>query len=66
MEELFVRYEDIINTYYENDAKKLHNTVNKVLKNLHFKDVDLEDFYSFATEIFVMEVIPNYNPEQPF
>lgn len=66
MEELFVRYEDIINTYYENDAKKLHNTVNKVLKNLHFKDVDLEDFYSFATEIFVMEVIPNYNPEKPF
>ena len=30
MEELFVRYEDNINTYYENDAKKLHNTVNKV------------------------------------
>ena len=56
----------IINSYYENDAKKLHQIVDKVLKNLHFIDVDKEDYYSLASEIFVKEVIPNYNHEKPF
>lgn len=58
--------EPIINSYYENDAKKLHKMVDKVLKNLHFVDVDKEEFYSLATYIFVNEVIPNYNPEKSF
>lgn len=58
--------EPIINSYYENDAKKLHQMVDKVLKNLHFVDVDKEEFYSLATLIFVNEVIPNYNPEKSF
>lgn len=58
--------EQIINSYYENDAKKLHKMVDKVLKNLHFVDVDKDDYYSLATEIFVNEVIPNYNPEKSF
>lgn len=56
----------IINSYYENDAKKLHKMVDKVLKNLHFTDVDKEDFYSLATEVFVNEIIPNYNPKKAF
>lgn len=58
--------EPIVNSYYENDAKKLYKMVDKVLKNLHFTDVDKEDFYSLATEVFVNEVIPNYNPEKSF
>ncbi|MGF0102060.1 hypothetical protein [Bariatricus sp. SGI.019] len=58
--------EQIINSYYENDARKLHKIVDKVLKNLHFVDVDKEEYYSLATEIFVKEVIPNYNPEKSF
>lgn len=58
--------EPIINSYYENDAKKLHKIVDKVLKNLHFVDIDKEDFYSLATEIFVNEVIPSYDPEKSF
>lgn len=58
--------EHIINSYYENDARKLHKIVDKVLKNLHFVDVDKEEYYSLATEIFVKEVIPNYNPEKSF
>ena len=66
MQDSFIKHADIINTYYENDAKKLYKMVDKVLKNLHFTDVDVEDFYSFASEIFVVEVIPNYNPEKPF
>lgn len=58
--------EPIINSYYENDAKKLHKIVDKVLKNLHFVDIDKEDFYSLATEIFVNEVIPSYDPGKSF
>ena len=58
--------QSIINTYYSNEAKELHKMVDKVLKNLHFTEVDTEDFYSLATDIFVSEVIPNYNPEKPF
>lgn len=58
--------QSIINTYYENEAKKLHEMVDKVLRKLHFTEVDKDDFYSLATDIFVNEVIPNYNPEKSF
>ena len=58
--------QSIINMYYENEAKKLHEMVDKVLRKLHFADIDKEDFYSLATDIFVNEVIPNYNPEKSF
>ena len=60
------KMQSIINTYYSNEAKELHKMVDKVLKNLHFTEVDTEDFYSLATDIFVYEVIPNYDPEKPF
>lgn len=60
------KMQSIINIYYSNEAKELHKMVDKVLKNLHFTEVDTEDFYSLATDIFVNEVIPNYNPEKPF
>lgn len=56
----------IIDSYYENNARKLHMMVDKVLRNLHFNDVDKEEFYSFATEIFVTEVIPDYDPKKAF
>lgn len=56
----------IVEYYYKNNARKLHEMVDKVLKNLHFNDVDKEEFYSFATEVFVVEVIPNYDPEKSF
>lgn len=58
--------QEIIDSYYKDGAKKLHRMVDKVLKNLHFSEVDKEDFYSLATDIFVTEVIPNYNPEKSF
>ena len=49
--------QSIINMYYENEAKKLHEMVDKVLRKLHFTDIDKEDFYSLATDIFVNEVL---------
>ena len=66
MEDIFVKYADIINVYYENKAQKLHSVVNNVLKKLRFTEVDKEEYYSLATEIFVKEVLPNYDPQKPF
>ena len=52
--------EKILNTYYANNAKKLHIMVDKILFKLRFTDVDNEDFYSLANEIFV-DVIKRYD-----
>lgn len=58
--------EQILNTYYENNAKKLHNTVDKILLKfggLSNKDVD--DFYSLANEVFV-DVMRRYDNSRSF
>lgn len=57
--------EQILNSYYKNGAKKLHSLVDMILFKLHFVDVDNEDFYSLANEIFV-DVIKRYDGEQNF
>lgn len=57
--------EAIINAYYVNNASKLHKMVDKILFKLKFVDVDREDFYSLANEIFV-DVIRRYNGKQDF
>lgn len=57
--------EAIINAYYVNNASKLHKMVDKILFKLKFVDVDREDFYSLANEIFV-DVIKRYNGKQDF
>lgn len=57
--------EAIINVYYVNNASKLHKMVDKILFKLKFVDVDREDFYSLANEIFV-DVIKRYNGKQDF
>lgn len=56
--------ETIINSYYENNAQKLHNMVDKILYKLKF-DVDHEDFYSLANEIFV-DVLNRYDKTKDF
>lgn len=57
--------EEILNSYYENEAKKLHNLVDKILKKLQFVDIDYDDFYSLANEIFV-DVIKRYDGDRDF
>lgn len=57
--------EKILNSYYENEAKKLHSVVDRILKKLQFVDVDKEDFYSLANEIFV-DVIKRYDGNRDF
>ena len=58
--------EEILIEYYENNAKKLHKVVNKILLKFGgLSDKDLDDFYSLANEVFV-DVIKRYDSSQPF
>lgn len=58
--------EQILNTYYANNAKKLHRVVDKILLKFGgLSDKDLDDFYSLANEVFV-DVIKKYDNEQSF
>ena len=58
--------EKILESYYENNAKKLHTMVDKILFKLGFlSSVDVDDFYSLANEIFV-DVLNRYNSSQEF
>lgn len=55
----------IIDLYYQNDAKKLHNMVDKILFKLHFVDIDNTDFYSLANEVF-MYALRDYDSSKSF
>ena len=57
--------DSIVNSYYENNASKLRKMVDKILIKLKFHDVDNEDFYSLANEIFV-DVLRRYDGKQDF
>lgn len=57
--------EAILNSYYANNAQKLHKMVDKIIAKLKFHDVDNEDFYSLANEIFV-DVMKRYDGKQDF
>ncbi len=56
--------EQILNDYYKDEAKKLHNIVDKILFKLRF-NVDNEDFYSLANEVFA-DVLRRYDNNQDF
>lgn len=56
----------LLNEYYENNARKLHGVVDKILYKfggIYHKDYD--DFYSIANEVFC-EVIKRYDSSQSF
>ncbi len=55
---------DQVINYYGNDARKLHSLVDKILFKLRF-DVDKEDFYSLANEVFA-DVLNRYDDKQNF
>ena len=57
--------EYIISTYYENDAKKLQHLSDKVLRKLKLFDVDKDEFYSLADEIF-FNAIRSYDGKSDF
>ncbi len=46
--------EQILNTYYKDNAKRLHQMVDKILLKFGgLSDKDMDDFYSLANEVFV-------------
>lgn len=56
--------ENILNTYYADNAKKLRKAVDKIL--LKFGGIsDKDDFYSLANEVFV-DVMKKYDASQSF
>ena len=57
--------EIILNLYYANNANKLHKMVDKILIKLKFHDIDNEDFYSLANEVFV-DVLKRYDNSKDF
>lgn len=64
--DLAVLQSDILNTYYADNAKKLHKTVDRILcKFGGLSDKDTDDFYSLANEVFA-DVLKRYDCEQSF
>ena len=58
--------EQILNTYYADNAKKLHRIVDKILLKFGgLSDKDLDDFYSLANEVFV-DVMKRYDDSLSF
>lgn len=64
MEQLFTKYKDKIELYFRNDAKKLYEMIDRILRKLRF-DVDKSDFYSMGNEIFI-DVLKRYDEIQDF
>lgn len=57
---------EILITYYSNNARLLHNMVDKILLKFGgWSNKDLDDFYSLANEVFV-DVMKRYNDSQSF
>ena len=64
--DLVILQSDILDLYYADNAKKLHEVVDRILSKfggLAGKDTD--DFYSLANEVFV-DVMKRYDYEQSF
>lgn len=58
--------DQILVTYYANNAKKLHGVVDKILiKFGGLSNKDMDDFYSLANEVFV-DVMKRYDGLQSF
>lgn len=58
--------EQILITYYSNNAKKLHKVVDRILMKFGgLSDKDLDDFYSLANEVFV-DVMKRYDNSRSF
>lgn len=65
-ENLAVLHSDILDTYYADNARKLHRTVDKILfKFGGLSDKDMDDFYSLANVVFV-DVMKRYDGSQSF
>lgn len=58
--------EQILMEYYENNARKLHRMVDKILLKFGgLSDKDMDDFYSLANEVF-LDAMRRYKDGQSF
>lgn len=58
--------EQILNSYYADNARKLHKTVDKILLKFGgLSNKDIDDFYSLANEVFT-DVLKRYDKSQSF
>lgn len=57
--------EEISNEYYQNEQQKIRKLVDLVLFKLKFLDVNVEDFYSLADEVFC-DTLKRYDGKQDF
>lgn len=57
--------EDILSSYYADNARKLHKLIDKVLFKLHFTNVDKDNFYSLGNEVFA-NALADYNQTESF
>lgn len=59
-------HDQILNSYYADNARKLHRKVDKILAGFGgLSDKDRDDFYSLANETFV-DAMGRYDGSQPF
>lgn len=54
-----------VELYCSNNAKRLYDMVDKILFKLHFTNVDKNDFYSLANEVF-MYTLRDYDTSKSF
>lgn len=58
--------DQILMKYYDNNARKLHSMVDKILLKFGgLSNKDIDDFYSLANEVFV-DVMKRYDNSQSF
>lgn len=57
--------EKLAEEYYKDEQRKIKKLVDNILFKLKFIDIDSEDFYSLADEIF-MDVLKRYDGKQSF
>lgn len=60
----YEKHKDLVDSYFENDGKKLYSMIDKILFKLKF-DVENSDFYSLGSEIF-LDVLCRYDETQDF
>lgn len=64
--DLAVLQSDILDSYYADNAKKLHKVVDRILSKFGgLSNKDTDDFYSLANEVFA-EIMTRYDYEQSF
>lgn len=61
---MYEKHKGLVDSYFENDGKKLYAMIDKILFKLKF-DVENSDFYSLGSEIF-LDALCRYDETQNF